>query len=105
MIYVRWRKGESRRGRVFPQAGQIGYQPCPHCGVPLAADLPIQLIAVGPDDDEGCSRYEAGRWFSCTAVAMHASCADCLTDDELETLISELVLLDTKDLRDGPVTP
>jgi hypothetical protein len=92
VIYVRWRKGESRRGRVFPEAGEIGGLPCPWCSRALHLRLPIQLIAVGPevDNPEAMSKYAEGRWFTCAATAMHASCAEYLDDDRLEILVSEL---------------
>jgi hypothetical protein len=90
MIYVRWREGASRRSRVFDSAGQIGGLPCPQCGLPLHLLLPIQLIAVGPDDARTRSEHAAGKWFACAAVALHKSCADDLDDDRLEILISEL---------------
>jgi hypothetical protein len=95
MIYVRWRKGESRRGRVFPEAGAASDLPCPFCTVRLGDDPPIQLIAVGPeiDDPEAVRKYAEGRWHTATAVALHADCAAEMTDDALEVLISELVLV------------
>jgi hypothetical protein len=99
MIYVRWRKGEDRRGRIFPTAGSVsvGALPCPLCAVPLAADLSIQLVAVGPDPDspEAVRKHDEGRWHTAMAVAMHAGCVADLSDAELEVLISELEVVRT----------
>jgi hypothetical protein len=96
MIYIRWRRGASRRGRVYQTAGTLGFLPCPHCRRRLDAwtdDPAIQLIAVGPDSDAAGAEHAAGHWYAATAVPMHETCALSNTDADLETLINQLVVI------------
>jgi hypothetical protein len=92
MFYVRWKAGEDRRGRIFPTAGAVGGLPCPVCTRRLDADLPIQLIAIGPDPDseESQRKYREDRWHTAMAAALHAGCAAALSDDVLERFVDEL---------------
>ena len=97
MIYVRWRKGESRRGAVFPspQPDHFLYdQRCPRCNnflsVPMLRTPEVQLIAVGPVDLDEAARYAEGRWFNAGAVALHEACATGMSDEDLDLLCSEL---------------
>ena len=98
MIYVRWRRGESRRGRVFP-APQPGHPlhatDCVACGGALYSDSgDIVLIAVGPVDEDERERHEAGRWYNAGAVAVHVADVESMTDAELDALCAELVIHD-----------
>lgn len=98
MIYVRWKRDESRRGRVFPppQPDHFLYdQPCFRCNnllsVPVNRAPEIQLIAVGPVDEDEQIRHNEGRWYNAGAVALHHACASGMTDEDLDQLCSELV--------------
>lgn len=55
MIYVRWRRGASRRCRSFPPLPadhpSVDH-PCPGCGLSLGTVASVQLIAVGPVDPD-----------------------------------------------------
>ena len=98
MFYVRWRRGEPRRGRVFDALtiDHSGYAlPCVECDESLGDGHSVQLIAVGPDDEKSAEKFAAGRWCTIAAVPLHAACADALTDGGLELLISELVPVST----------
>lgn len=93
MFPMRWKKGEDRRSRIFATAGEAGRLPCPLCTLPLDADLPIQLVAVGPwpDDEESQRRYREDRWHTAVAAGMHAGCVESLViSNALERFVSEL---------------
>jgi hypothetical protein len=96
MIFVRWKDGEPRRGRVFePLAADhpaVGI-PCPPCDEPIGTTRPVQLVAVGPVFEGDRQAHLAGRWYSAGAALLHEDCADRLTDSALELLISELAIV------------
>lgn len=92
--YVRWRKGESRRCRVF--AGGVsdndGWGECLVCGFYLANDASgagVQLIALFPAEHDR-DKFDEGRWSTCHALLLHHSCAEHLSDAELDELAGEL---------------
>lgn len=94
MIYIRWRAGEPRRGRVFdPLAADhpATMLPCHGCDQPIGTTVPTQLIAAGPDSEDNQAKHDAGSWYSAAAILLHKGCADALTDEGLDLLISELV--------------
>jgi hypothetical protein len=89
MFHVRWRRGESRRGREFTQIDPaIRKMRCPECMRPLSS--PYTIVAVGPVDADEIDRYEAGRWFNAGATLLHTSCLDPLDDLELDQLCREM---------------
>jgi hypothetical protein len=102
MIYVRWKAGESRRGRVFNPvvAGDpLAAMPCPApgCGLPLRMPWPVAvvLVAVGPvDDGDDRVSHDEGRWHNAGAAVLHQPCADQLTDSELDVLAEQLIVAD-----------
>lgn len=108
LTYVRWRKGDSRRMREFPAltSEHPSYTtPCLLCGYSLGSDTGgVQLLAVGPDDDENRTKHEQGRWYSAAALIVHTSCLADLDDAHIETLVADLRLEFTSD-RTGPPTP
>lgn len=67
------------------------------CGTPIGAEEPVQLLVVGPDDDEGRERHDAGRWYTALAVVVHEQCLARLSDDQVEAMVSELELRDVED--------
>lgn len=99
MIFVRWKRGESRRGRVFP--GPVDGDPlfndrCVQCGDYLGGNGDIQLIAVGPVSEDERGRHDEGRWYNAGAVALHRVDVDGLSDAELDALCAELVVSDSR---------
>lgn len=98
MIYVRWKRGESRRGAVFPAVSPDHFlwnEPCVQCSHLLGNGEEIQLVAVGPVDDDERERHNADRWYNAGAVALHRRDVDTMSDAELDALCAELVPRDT----------
>lgn len=95
MIYVRWKKGESRRGREFTgKDPAINRMACTSCLWPIGDDPgSYTLVAVGPLSPEDEALYEAGKWFNAGATLLHTSCLDRLNDLELDQLCRELVVV------------
>lgn len=91
--YVRWRKGESRRCRVFPGVpAEDDWGECLVCGFYLASDASgagVQLIALFPAEHDR-DKFDEGRWSTCHALLLHHSCAEHLSDAELDELADEL---------------
>lgn len=88
VTYVRWRANEPRRGKVFPslKAEHPCYSvACLLYDQPLGPG-PVQLLALGD-----CSADETQHWHTAEAVIAHANCLDRLDDEEVESLVSELV--------------
>lgn len=93
LTFVRWRRGESRRGRTgdslpidHPATGTA----CPACRKPIMVGQPWQLLAVGPTDAESAARHDAGRWYSAGATLCHRGCLDGLPDAALTDLADSL---------------
>ena len=79
--FIRWKPGEPRESRVFPPltAGHpAAGDSCPACGECLGDGTPVQLLTIGPTDDEDREKHRAGRWYSAFALLFHA---DCLGSD------------------------
>lgn len=97
MIYVRWRKGESRRQRELPPLSPdhpCAAQPCVRCDYDVAQPgKPVTIVAVGPVDDDERARFDEGRWCNVGAVLMHSDCLAGMSDAELEVLMLELVVV------------
>lgn len=77
MAFVRWRSGDSREGRVLPpmSADHPAFtDPCPACRTPLGDGRPVQLLAIGPTDDEDRARHTNGAWYSALALLFHTAC-------------------------------
>jgi hypothetical protein len=75
--FVRWRAGARRESRLLPPlAGDhpAANRPCPACWIPLGDGRPVQLLAIGPTDDETRVQHEALRWYSALALLLHADC-------------------------------
>lgn len=76
--YVRWSQATDRLSRLFPPmaAGHPGYaEPCLACGSQLGNGEPLQLVVLGPgDDDEARAKHHAGRSYSAVAWTFHAAC-------------------------------
>lgn len=90
--FVRWRKGESRRCRIFPPLepdhpahGSL----CLLCGHKLGqnvAELGVQLVALFPSDNGDREKFTQGRWVTCHALILHAHCVALCTDADLDEL-------------------
>jgi hypothetical protein len=77
MTYVRWQKDEPRESRVFPPllATHPSYTtPCVLCTDPLGNGHKVQLLALGPEDEEDRGKFAAGGWISALAILLHAAC-------------------------------
>lgn len=100
MIYVRWRAGESRRGRTFPPLAAdhpCVIDPCFACELPIGSRRSTQLVVVGPVDEASRVECDARRWFSAGAVLLHRECADFFSDADLEELAAGLEVHDDED--------
>lgn len=94
VTYLRWRATESRRARSFAPPAEDhplvrNHVPCLLCELPLAGAR-IQLLVLGPEDQETQERHDAGRWYAALAVVVHERCLSELSDDELEPLVADL---------------
>jgi hypothetical protein len=95
VTYVRWRAGESRRGRVFPSledAHPASRAFCVIGGGMLGTAEPVQLVIVGPSDEVDREQHAEGRWYSAGAVVVHKRCLDELDDNEVEGLVKGLYI-------------
>lgn len=105
MIYVQWKKGESRRGKMFEPLGienardDIASMQCPFCQYPIGNMKRYGLLIVGPmpDDEEALAKYETDRWHNAGAAVMHEACFGYLTDAGLEWLVGELTVKEPRD--------
>jgi hypothetical protein len=94
LTFVRWQKGQSRRGHVF--AERVPSHPaatlaCPYCGRELGT-MAIQAIVVGmidPDADK-LAKFEAGGVVSAGAVLLHERCANRMDDRQLEVFVRDV---------------
>lgn len=89
--YVRWRRGESRRGRVFaaldarhPAANTF----CLICNHWIGNVEKTQLVAVGPDDAEDRVYHDEGSWYTARALIVHERCLRAVSDEEVENFCS-----------------
>lgn len=94
VTYLRWRTSESRRATAFePPADDhplvTNQVPCLLCATLLAGQR-IQLLVMGPEDEETQERHDAGRWYAALCVVAHERCLSLLSDDDLELLVAEL---------------
>lgn len=95
MTYVRWQRDEPRRCRVFPplRPPHPSYTaPCLVCDEWLGNGDQIQLIVVGPTNDEDRAKHEAGGWYNAGGVLVHQVCADRLDDDGLQEFVAPLAI-------------
>jgi hypothetical protein len=94
MIYVRWKKDESRRGRVFEPVGDerpdIAAMECVICFENIGTKRGYQLLVVGPTDDEDRKKHDEGRWYSAGATLTHEDCLRGMGDAGLNFLANEL---------------
>jgi hypothetical protein len=76
--YIRWKVGEPRESKVMPALKRdhpLYNEPCPSCGVPLGLEeMPVQLLAIGPDSEQALVSHRSGQWYSARALAFHALC-------------------------------
>lgn len=107
MTHVWWRAGGPRRGRIIAPiaSSHPGYPaPCLLCPRPLGGQgtqaLDLQLLVVGParGDQEAAQRHDAGHWYNAAALVVHAECLALMTDDDIERLVPELVMVARADL-------
>lgn len=89
--YVRWRRGESRRGRVFaaldaghPAVGTL----CVICDRRIGNVEETQLVAVGPDNAEGRVDHDEGSWYTAGALIVHERCLRAASDEEVEIFVA-----------------
>lgn len=95
VTYVRWRAGESRRGRVFPPLAAAHPASSAFCvigGGMLGTAEPVQLLIVGPSDEVDRELHNAGRFYSAGAVVVHERCLAQLDDNEVENLVKGLYM-------------
>lgn len=98
MIFARWKNGESRRINVRdPLAADDPHVtlPCPACDKPIGTSRRVQVVAVGPVDEQDERAHNEDLWYLAVAALMHQDCADRLTDSSLDLLISELAIVPT----------
>lgn len=77
ITYVRWRRDQPREGgvcKLLEPGNAMALWDCPACGRPLGTEHPVQLLAIGPLNDEDRDRHRAGGWYSAVALVMHAHC-------------------------------
>jgi hypothetical protein len=77
LTYMRWQKDEPREGRVFPPLPLThpSYTtPCLLCTDPLGNGHKVQLLALGPEDEEDRAKFATGGWISALAMLLHAAC-------------------------------
>lgn len=48
--------------------------PCSACGSLLGDGRSVQLLAIGPSDDEDREAHASGNWYSAVAIVLHADC-------------------------------
>lgn len=90
ITFVRWRAGESRRGRVFDTptadhpAARLECALCPE----LLGTAPWQLLILGTLGELNAQiRHDAGQWYAAAAAVVHRACLDGLDDAQIETVI------------------
>lgn len=94
--YVRWQREEPRTQRLFPPPREehpAYLLPCGYCAEQLGGAGSIQLVAIGPDDEESRQRHDDYRWYSAFAVICHATCIAPRTKEELDKFAAELAPL------------
>lgn len=98
MIYVRWKKGEDRRGTVHTVTAQAEvantWYRCGWCARPLLSGDRVQLIAIGPVSGEAREKYEADRWHNAGSVLMHEACVEEAGDAGLEGFADQILAMD-----------
>ena len=102
VTYVRWRLGESRRGRVFPPlaADHPAYAvACLLCDRALGDGASVQLLVIEDGSDS-----KAEYWHSAKAVIAHESCIAALDDAALDDLLDELEPMPTRYVDTGEST-
>jgi hypothetical protein len=77
-IYVRWKAGEPREARTFPQIAPehpLADLYCPACDDVLGNGDPVTLLVLGPGAGEDArERHREGRWFNAQALPVHLAC-------------------------------
>lgn len=94
MTYVRWAKGEDRRGRMFDPLSAdhpAASSRCDVCGSPLGNGERVQLVAVAPDPEDQ-EKFDSGSWCSCSSILLHEDCVSS-SDQSLEDYVRELQIL------------
>src|SRR5688500_8862845 len=90
MFYVRWKKGEPRRGRVFTEHNSATADlTCLLCRESLGT-RPYQLVAMGPDDSDCRVKHDTDRWYAARAMIMHERCVAKKSDAELDQIGDEV---------------
>lgn len=77
VTYVRWQKDEPREGRIFPSLDEIhpaSTDECLVCGHLLGGSGPVQIFALGPEDEGEREMHVAGQWYTARALLLHAAC-------------------------------
>lgn len=95
VTYVRWKAGESRRGRVFPPLAAAHPASNAFCvigGGMLGTGEPVQLLIVGPSDEVDRERHDAGYFYAAGAVVVHERCLAELNDNAVENLVKGLYM-------------
>lgn len=97
--FVRWRRGESRRCRVFPalEPDHPAFDAmCLLCAHKLGLDVAeqgVRLVAVGPEAVDR-ERFMQGRWTGCHALICHTYCVAQRSDLELDEFVLAIRMVD-----------
>jgi hypothetical protein len=100
IMFVRWRRGESRRGPTLgplDPAHPAAPARCVLCVRPLGCHRSTQLLIVGPrvDDVADNNAHHAHAWYPALAVIVHTDCMRAHhTDEALEDIVLRLVPVD-----------
>lgn len=81
--YVRWQRAEARAQRAFLPltVNHPAYSvPCAQCGRPLGDGTDVQLLVIGPDDQESRQQHDDGHWYAALAILLHVACVRQLED-------------------------
>lgn len=77
-FYVRcWQKDQPREGRTFDDLAPghpAFHAPCFLCHEPLGDGTPVQLLVIGPDNEEAREKHAAGDQYLAAAMLLHARC-------------------------------
>lgn len=92
MFYVRWKKGESRRGRVFTEHTEaISLAMCFLC-CEAVGTKPYTQVPMGPDDSEARMSHDTDHWYAARAFLAHERCLAKVSDRELDQIGDEVTV-------------
>lgn len=69
---------------MFPpltEANPAFHAECWLCQQPLGNGQKVQVLVLGPEDAEQRAKHHAGRWYSASAILLHAACVQGVEPD------------------------